>query len=175
MDYFKKLPVIDYAGDLSTNILARAKIRDMILNNTVTFHPFFVSDGDRPDIVSDKYYGSYKHTWLLFYANEIFCPLYDWPLSVLDFREFIEDKYGTLEDSLTTIHHYEQTGIADVGITFDEAVIIDRATFEALPASDVREVSQYTYEERINDEKRNIKIIDSRFLRQILSEFRRLF
>jgi hypothetical protein len=76
------------------NILVRSKIRDAILNNNVVYYSIDVRDDERPDILATKYYGSSDHTWILFYANEIYDAEYDWVLPYKSFNKYLLKKYG---------------------------------------------------------------------------------
>lgn len=92
-EFFEYYPQIEYCDELSTNLLVRSRIRNMVLENAVIFHPYVLTEGDRPDIVSHKYYGNSNYVWLLFYANDIFDPHFDWPLDSRDFEKFLHRKY----------------------------------------------------------------------------------
>jgi len=92
-EFFEHYPQIEYCDELSTNLLVRSRVRRMILENSVLFHPYILTEEDRPDIVSHKYYGNSNYVWLLFYANDIFDPLFDWPLIFSDFNKFVNRKY----------------------------------------------------------------------------------
>ena len=92
-EFFTFYPQVEYCDELSTNLMVRSRIRRMVIENSVLFHPYILTEEDRPDIVSHKYYGNANYAWLLFYANELFEPLYDWPLTSQDFEKFVFAKY----------------------------------------------------------------------------------
>jgi hypothetical protein len=111
MRHFKYFPTIDYRGNSATNILARAKVRDLVKKNIIAFYPYTIRDEDTPQIIADKYYGTVDYTWILFYANDIYDPEYDWPLSEPNFVQYIIKKYGALDHASKKIHHFEKDGI----------------------------------------------------------------
>lgn len=96
MQHFKYFPIIEYSNNQVTNIMVRGKVRDLIKSNIMSFYTYIVSDTDRPDTLAFNIYGASHHTWLIFYANDIFDPLYDWPLVDKDFEKFIISKYGSI-------------------------------------------------------------------------------
>lgn len=93
MKHFKFFPRVEYSDNIITNITLRAKVRDLVLSNQVVYYEYVLDDHERPDILAHKYYGSTDHTWILFYANEIIDPIYDWVLSYEDFKNYLLAKY----------------------------------------------------------------------------------
>ena len=93
MDYFRFFPTVTYAEETCTNITLRNKIRDYLKKNVYLYNEHSIQDHERPDILADKYYGNYKYTWLIFYANDIFDPIRDWPLTYNELYPFINHKY----------------------------------------------------------------------------------
>jgi hypothetical protein len=167
MKHFQYYPQIEYSGITMTNLMVRAKIRDAIKNETFVYYTFRVTDTDRPDILASKYYGNSNYTWAIFYANDIMDPLSQWPLTQNQFNRYIIKKYGSISYAQTTPHHY----------LLDNEFIIDKQTYEDvnLAASRKRVVSCYEHEEIENDKKRDIKIIDSRYISQLVNELSVIF
>jgi hypothetical protein len=167
MKYFQYLPSLDYADLSATNILARAKVREHVLNNAVVYYTHRIQDGERPDTLATKYYGNSNYTWLIFYANDIFDPVFDWPLSSEALIAHMVNKIGSLEVAQQTPHHY----------LLDGQYIIDRQSFldPNVPANRKRMVSVYEHEVNKNEKSREIKLIDKAYVRQIVNEMQRLF
>jgi len=94
MDYFKYFPQLNYSNQQSINILARTKIREYLKKNTYLFYQYVLNDDERADILSERYYGSWKYTWIIFYANDIFDPIRDWVKSENEFMNYINYKYS---------------------------------------------------------------------------------
>lgn len=114
---FKYSPVILYnqnfrqredSYDIATDIFFRTKFREIIKNENIAYYLYTIPDGETPDILARKYYGSPTDYWIIFYANDIINPFYDWPLEYKDFQRFIIEKYGSIASAQTTIHHYEK-------------------------------------------------------------------
>lgn len=202
MFYFQNFPKIFY--DLSgskpskpivvKNILTRCKILRQVLGNSINFYPYVVKDSDTPEIIASKYYDDPNRHWIVMFANDIIDPFYDWVLNYDNFNSFIVNKYGSLELSQTTIHHYEKivTKVDNsTGTTTVFKYIIDEETYTALPGSETNVyalsngssvtititkdiVYCYDYEFDANEAKRNIKIIDKKFIPQIEQELKNL-
>ena len=106
MNYFDKLPIINYKGHSVRNILARSKIDDRTKNNKMVYYPYTLTEGDRADIISDYYYGSPGYSWLVWMSNEIVDPYYGMPMTEADFTDFIMSKYGSIKNAMRKIKFY---------------------------------------------------------------------
>ena len=187
-EYFKNIPNIFYdiaktkpaQFTRATNIVVRSKLRESIRNNIVAYYPYQIQDGDRPDIISHQYYGSIAFTWLIFLANDITDPYYDWPLFGVDLNRHIKDRWGSVATAQNTVHHYEQILRTEISKTPDNprilerTVIIDSDTYNDLDDGSRKSISQYDYEIIENEKKRNIVLIEDIYVKQILDESRRL-
>lgn len=102
--YFRHFPRIDYDIDGSgtfvnlPSITSFASVKTKKLLDNVAFYSYYnVSDGDRPDNVSEKLYGTPKYYWTFFLVNDELKNYYDdWPKGNAVFRDWVEDKYTTL-------------------------------------------------------------------------------
>lgn len=114
--FFDKFPVLvyDIAGkrlsnyQVSTNIFFRIRILREILGNISAYYEYLVSDSDTPEILADKIYGNPEAHWVILMANDIIDPQYDWPLNYKNFNNYIINKYGSIANAKTQIHHYEK-------------------------------------------------------------------
>ena len=149
-EYFMHYPQINYdisgARPIKTktaiNIMVKAKIKNMLTNSIVNYFPYSIPESERPDITAFKVYGNVKYTWLIFLVNDIQDPVFDWPLNSREFGNFIKDKYGTLNDAQTRVHHYEQiirsrveaTGTTDA--IPEKTIEVDETSNDALDVAD---------------------------------------
>ena len=97
--FFNRYPTFTYADSTATNIFIRTAIRDAIKNKVTVFFPYTITEGERPDIIAQDYYGSSKYDWLIYFANNIIDPYYEWPLSNYDFYAYIINKYGSVDEA----------------------------------------------------------------------------
>ena len=183
-EFFQHYPQINYdisgARPIKTkttiNIMVKAKIKNMLTNSIVNYFPYSIPESERPDITAFKVYGNVKYTWLIFLINDIQDPIFDWPLNSREFGNFIKDKYGTLNDAQTTVHHYEQIVRARVEATGtteaipEKTIEVDETSYDALDAADRKIIYCYDWEVDRNEAKRDIKLIDRKYVADILSE-----
>ena len=169
--YFKRFNKILYGFDKKnfktvTDIMQRIKVRDKVLNNVVLYNKYDVKSGDTPETIAYKHFGSADLHWVILLTNNIVDRYYDFPLSEQEFEIFLNDKY----DNPGGIHHYEitqssgkQTGNGPNDYTHKIEVNSD--------TPGATSVSNREFESRLQDEKRQIKLLDPRFLSQFLREF----
>ena len=167
MKLFQYYPTIIYDGILATNIMVRAKIRDAIKSDSFVYYQYQVTDSDRPDILATKYYGNPTYTWAIFYANDIYDPLTEWPLTTNQFNNYVAEKYGSIQIAMITPHHY----------LLNNQYVIDKTTYDDVnvPENTKSIVTNYDYESELNESKRNIKIIDSLYITQLVNEMSQIF
>ena len=183
-EFFSHYPQVNYditgskpiKTKTAINIMVKAKIKNIIQNDIINYFSYTIPESERPDITAFKIYGDVKFTWLIFLINDIHDPLFDWPLNSREFGNYVKNKYGSLQTAKNTVHHYEQiirTRTEATGTTeaIPEATIeVDITTYTALDAADRNIVYCYDWEIVRNDAKREIKLIDRRYVADILSE-----
>lgn len=125
--YFKNFPVASYNNFLVTNITVRNKLSDSIRDDTAVYFKYTISEGDRPDIIAEKYYEDANFAWLVYFANKTLDPYFEWPLNNLDFDNFITQKYGSTAKARETVVYFENNWEQDLSI-------ITPGAFESLPA-----------------------------------------
>ena len=183
-EYFQHYPQINYdiTGEkpiktkIAINIMLKAKIKSILQNDIISYFPYSIPESERPDITSFKIYGDVKYTWLIFLINDIHDPIFDWPLNSREFGAYVKNKYGTLAAAKNGIHHYEKivrtrTEATGTSEPIPEATLeVDVTTYNDLDAVDRNIVYCYDWEIIRNDAKRDIKLIDRRYVSDILSE-----
>ena len=164
MAYFKYFPTINYdvrgvKNDSNiqhvTDILKRVRKRLDIVNRAY-FEQYFVKDGDTPESLSHQVYSDSTLHWIILYGNYMTNPYYDWPLTYIDLKKFVIKKYG--EANINSTHHYEDADGYEVDST----------------ASGATAVTNFVYEETLNDAKRTINVIKSEYTQEIVSEFKKI-
>ena len=167
MSYFDMFPQLFYdsKGDgkytIMTNLLARVKLIDDAKLNIVDFDYYNVKDGETPEMIAHKYYGDINLHWTILTVNDVIDYYEDWPMSVQRFEEFIKDKY----DNPQGIHHYEisQTS-GDATVTID--VGMNTTEYPSATA-----ISNYQYEDGLQEKKRQIRLIQPRYIKEFVKEF----
>ena len=178
MAYFKYFPktAYDVRGidgnlrfDYVTNLLTRVLVKshgwkdvdgspNEALIGASHYRKYLIRDGDRPDTLADQFYGDSELHWIILYANgaKFQHPFYDWPMTQYYFTKFINKKYGS--SNVYSTHHYEDTNGFEVDST----------------AAGATAVTNYIYEERLNDAKRTIRVMQKEFVPLVVNEFKRL-
>ena len=175
MKYFNQFPGIDYdlKGDgnrtIVTDIFRRVKARSKIVNNVSAFDKYDVQEGEKPEDVAYKMYGDSDYFWVITLVNNIVNRYYDWPLDEYVFQQYVKDKY----DNADGIHHFERTqdsGPQTGDGPADYSYLLECNETDAGAQS----VSNIEYESRLQDEKRQIKLLQPNYLNNFIDEFRRL-
>ena len=92
--YFSFFPKLAYdlSGDktdnLVTDLFNRVKVREKILNQLTLYSTYDVVDGDTPESLAYKYYGSTQYHWVILLINNITDRYYDWPLTIEQFETY---------------------------------------------------------------------------------------
>ena len=175
MSYFSKFPsmVYDMKNDgnfkLLPDILRRVKQRNAIKSGQFIFDNYDVKDGEKPEDVAYKWFGDAELHWVILMTNNVIDRYYDWPMNQVQFQAFIEDKYSNPDG----IHHYEIT--KDSGRTtgqgpndYSYLVEVNSDTVNATS------ISNREYEEREQDKKRQIQLLEKSLLGDFIAEFDRL-
>ena len=173
--FFEHLPLImyDIKGNdnykLVPDIFRRVKARNKIKDNLVLLDQYDVSDGERPEHVAYKVYGDADLFWVVCMINKIENPYYDWPLSNLQFENYMKDKY----DEVDAVHHWEkiQSSGPQIGAgPEDYSHMIECNSTDAGAGA----VTNADYERRIQDKKRQIKVLDPKYLDLFIREYKSL-
>lgn len=119
--YFANFPKIVYDFDLSngvdykivTDITRNVRIRKQILENITLYDYYDIREGETPEIISEKIYGTPYYHWVIMLVNQRYDYVNDFPLTQLELDKFIDDKYG---DKKYHVHDYKVDGIIKEGI-----------------------------------------------------------
>ena len=197
--YFKKVPNFDYVSRVADqreisnytpvkNFFRRGKLRKDIFDNLSYFTKYQIVGNDRPDNVALKVYDDEDLDWVVLLSNNILNIQSEWPLEQNMFDTFLLDKYDDYETIYNKIHHYESNEIRDTnndlifpkGIKFSNAesylsteerlksivTFQDTTTFVDF----VTPITNYEYEEQINDAKRSIFLLKSEYLSIVFND-----
>jgi hypothetical protein len=197
MRYFGTFPVIDYNDQRVVNLIARVKVLESAKNDRSVYHPFVILDGETPQKIAYDYYGSTEYIWIIFLMNNIIDPYYEWPLSTIEFEEYIKKKYGSLAAAQSEILYYKKKSDKFYLDIFDPQNYVAEASFSGdasrytlveinkeLKKSkesydrnpDVSYLPVYAYDEEqiLNNNRRHIKLLDQSFKKEIDRELKAL-
>jgi hypothetical protein len=178
--YFENFPRINYFNVVAPNITLRTAFLEKLKLEATVYFPYSVEDGETADAIASWYYGKPDYDWLIYMANDIIDPHTQWPKSSLQFEDYITKKYGSAITARSTILFYRRNpdvsyisvdgadfsttansnmnivlSNTDLRITVDSyAAVADPLNYYAVYA--------YDYELELNDNKRNINLIDNK-------------
>ena len=178
-EYVSRLPDAKISDYITVKIFfKRGFLREDIFQNLSFFTKYSISGNDRPDNVAFEIYQDSTLDWLVLMANNIVNIQNEWPLSNVDFDELMLDKYGSYDTLFNGIHHYETIEVkdardvkivnaglkveSDYSITFyDERAGQMKTERPTIP------VTNYQYEQKVNEDKRNIYLLQPRYLQVV--------
>ena len=195
--YFRYIPDFDYVSRLPKaqnisdyirvkNLFKRTKIAEEIFSDLTFFTKYQIITDERPDNVAFKVYGDSNLDWMILLANNIINVQQEWPLEHQSYYDYLIGKYGS-DAALQNVHHYETREIknsvgkvivpeglevaSDFSITFFDTGL---GVQQTVSTEIVTEITNEVYENRINDDKRNINIIKPRFVGLIIEEIEKV-
>ena len=188
-NYFRSIPSLSYDiwgteprnYQTATNIMKRVKFKREVIEDLADYYPYSIKDGERPDIISHQKYGTVAYAYLILLINDITDPIFDWPLSSQQFEQYITKKYGSVQSAMNTTKYYYQTIRSEVERTGtaervpEVKYIVDSTTYDSLAVGSRSTQTEYEWEEELNDEKRNIKIINEDFITELDYEVKKSF
>ena len=182
-NYFSQIPDFEYVnrtedGKLISdytkvkNLFMRGKIREDIFQDTTTFEKYSIEGDDRPDNVAEKYYGNSSYDWIVLLSNNIINIYEEWPLPQAGWDAYLLEKYDNDYDTLYNgVHHYESNEVVNSkgvvifpgGVRVGAAQSVsyfDQTSNQQTTVNPVsKAITNYEYENRINDDKRNIFLL----------------
>ena len=190
MGYFREIPNLRYPSFLqekgssfdyveAKNLFRRTKLRDDLQNNFTLFDKYEIVEGMRPDNVAQELYESDQFDWVVLLVAGITNVRNEWPLSNRDLYHYALDKYG---DSLNSNMFFETIEVKDSsgrlilpkGKVVDQNFTIPKPGAPNATINPVVGISNFEYETRINDEKRNIFVLRLEYLQEFVNDFREL-
>ena len=199
LNYVSRLPDAKIGDYIRVkNLFKKGKLREDIFQNLAFFEKYKIVGDDRPDNVAFEVYNDASLDWIVLLSNNVLNIQSEWPLPQTDFDRFVLDKYGDYDTLYNGIHHYEteevknSQGITIVpaGLEVPEKIKDERQgspTYNQLvpyfvsyydffieqqitTGNIATPVTNYEYEEKIEDNKRNIYLLKSTYLGIVLND-----
>ena len=190
--YFRQVPNFEYVNRLADsknsseyievkNIFKRGKLKKDIFDNLMYFTKYQIVGDDRPDNVAFQVYEDETLDWLILLSNNIVNIQTEWPLEQQSFLNYLLNKYGSQANFLQP-HHYETvetkntkgTVIVKKGLEVPQDYSFeyyDRVLGKYVTTSDITSVvSNYDYEIKIENAKRNIYVLKPEYLNVVLND-----
>ena len=184
-NYFKKIPDFEYVSRLPDakisdyirvkNLFKKGYLKEDIFQDLTLFTKYQVQGNERPDNVAYKIYNDPSLDWIVLLSNNIINIQTEWPMDQYELDRYLLDKYESYE-KLNETHHYETIEItnssgvkiveegltvdSDFSVTFYDWMIDSLETKSGI----TNPVTNYEYEMKKEDEKRNIFLLKSDYV-----------
>ena len=155
--YFQNFPKTYYSINADTNyqvftnIFLRFKIRDEVKSNASMYFKYIIRDGDTPEGIATKIYGTPHAFWIIYHMNDWISLYKNFPMNENELQNFVSKKYS----NPNAIHHYEDSNKNWVSSNYPLKT----------------NITNLEYERQLNEEKRIIKILDPQYYSEIQREF----
>jgi hypothetical protein len=198
--YFRQLPSFEYVSRLPDakigdyievkNLFKKGSLRPDIFQKTTFFEKYKIIGDDRPDNVAFELYDDSTLDWVVLLSNNIINIQTEWPLTQASFDTYLKEKYGvglnTEEEIYNNIyngpHHYETAEVKN-----SQSVVIVPAGLQVPSTYSVSyydyfieqqintgnlavPVTNYEYEEKLENDKRNIYVLKPRYLNIVIDD-----
>ena len=189
-NYFNKVPNFEYVSRLPDanisdyipvkNLFKKGALREDIFQDLAVFSKYKIINADRPDNVAFDFYGDSSLDWLVLACNNIVNIKTEWPMQQLEYDKYLLDKYGSYEN-VNAVHHYETTEQRDkndvimvkkgLKVASDYSInYFDSRDGGMVTKYPVKTVTNYDYEESLQEKRRNIFLLKPRYLNIVLDD-----
>ena len=186
--YFKHVPDIRYKNPLTSspnndnyvtikNLFLRAKLRNDVFSDVTFLRSYTIKEGMRPDNVAEEIYGNSQLDWIILVTANIINVREEWPMSSNVLYQYCEDKYG-LAINDTRHHETEEVRNAEGKLIIPAGQIVDADYTIPNPLvfnttiNPVVPISNFLAETRVNEAKRNIKIMRREYLTMLMMDMK---
>ena len=195
-NYFSYLPNLEYVNRIPSeqnissytevkNLFKRVKLSNKLFQDLTNFTKYQIVGDERPDNVANKIYNNPNYDWIILLSNNIINIQDEWPMSNRTFELYMNKKYGVT--NYDNIHHYESIEVkdssnnytvlkkglevpSDYSITFYDGALGRMSTVTDTNVG----VTNYEYESKIQDDKRNIFLLRSDLIQTVIKEIKSL-
>ena len=190
--YFRNIPDFEYVSRTADtkqisayqkvkNLFKRGKLKNDIFTDLTYFTKYQIVGNDRPDNVAFNVYDDETLDWIILLSNNITNIQTEWPLDHQSFYNFLISKYGS-EEQIHAVHHYETTEVRNTAKTiivpkglkvpknYSIEFYDERLGSYTTISNITTEITNYEYENKIENEKRNIYVLKSDYLNVILND-----
>ena len=195
-NYFSYLPNLEYVNRIPSeqnissytevkNLFKRVKLSNKLFQDLTNFTKYQIVGDERPDNVANKIYNNPNYDWIVLLSNNIINIQDEWPMSNRTFELYMNKKYGVT--NYDNIHHYESIEVkdssnnytvlkkglevpSDYSITFYDGALGRMSTVTDTNVG----VTNYEYESKIQDDKRNIFLLKSELIQTVIRDIKSL-
>ena len=161
---------------LVKNIWRRAQILVEYKSQITLFTEDNVRDGERPEDIATRLYRNPFYNWTILVINDITDVYSQWPKSVTQLQNFINDKY---DNPMGTKHHVTTEVKDSNGNIIVPAGKVVASNYQisyyngstTVTATPVASVTNATYETELNSKKQNIQVVKPELIEDFVSVY----
>ena len=194
--YFRQLPNFQYVNRTSSeegksegdytivkNLFKKGKLREDIFQDATFFTKYTIQGDDRPDNVAQKVYGDSTLDWVVLLSNNIINIQDEWPVPQAGWDAYLLEKYNNDYDTLYNgVHHYESNEVKNsqdvvifpagirVGVAQSVSYWDDGSNKQVTVNPISKPITNYEYENKLNDEKRGIFLLKATYLNIVFDD-----
>lgn len=191
-EYVSRLPDAKISDYIEVkNLFKKGTLRPDIFQEVSFFEKYKIIGDDRPDNVAYQIYDDSSLDWVILLSNNIINIQTEWPMTQVSFDTYLREKYGvglnTEEEiyaKIYGVHHYETIEIKNsqgvviipAGLEVPQNYASGWSYYDAFRESQVTlsnvttPVTNYEYEEKLENTKRNIYVLKPRYLNIVLDD-----
>jgi hypothetical protein len=175
------------------DLVIRLNSKISVADRDVMMFSYFILDGETPEIISHKFYNTMDYHWVVMYINNRFDYIGDFPLKTTSLEKHIKKLYG--EENMHNIHHYEDIygnwvdelyydytnnmGSMPTGVLAEQPIwktyyqysVENSTDWVTLKRNKGIPVTNYEYEDRLNEGKRKITLIKPNFIGKFVKDY----
>lgn len=199
--YFDYFPQTIYNDKKVVDITKKVNFVESVKKNITLLKPYTVNEGEKPEDIAYFYYGTMDYYWLILLINDITSYYEDWVKDEDTFNKYLIKKYAeksgdkkgydviswTMNETILDNVLYYVDG--EGKIFSKDTIIIDNVPkyeYQHLNTPEgqkylletylnsvvgFRPFRIYEYEYLNNEQKRNIVLVDERYVSKVLGEF----
>lgn len=154
----------DYQKVVDLNVSAQITDYVKAFRGSSGIRQFIVKDGERPESLSNRLYGTPKYDYFIMMLNNIESIHDDWPRNSVVLNKYIEKKYGSIGAASVVGYWFNGAG--------DE---VSEAFWNTISESNKFTRTYYEQEVYLNDEKAKIQICDVALVMRFETGLQELF
>lgn len=139
---------------LVTDFFRRVSADQVNIASSLAYDEYDIEEGETPEILADKVYNDSALHWVILITNEIIDPRFDWPLDSGVLYDYVVGKYGLA--NIYATHHYVNSNGDIVHSSYTNPKTA---------------VTNFQYEEAVNEAKRRIKLVKPRYVADFVNNF----
>jgi Base plate wedge protein 53 len=178
MSYFSQFSYLSYPSFedptksvFVKNILERVVLHVNPFDDRRVYYDYTIKDGDTPQTIATRYYGSVEYYWTIMLVNNIFDYNWDWPLNEKEFNSYIVDKYGSTSAAATSYLYYIKSNKDESQFVQVPQNLYDLTSEYTEGILTKYRLSKYDYENNLNEAKRKIKVIRKEYINEFVDLF----